>query len=643
MDILPPQEAVAPLHADAETLGPELLERRRAWPVALVNMPFVSIYRPSLQLGLLKAIGERQGFPSSTFHLNLDLASQIGPKLYEQLVHHRGRLFGDWLFSVAAFGTEAPDPDAALLDAFPEEVTLLLADLGATREDLLKIRRVEIPRYLDRLVETVPWQDFRIVGFTSTFQQSVAAFALARRLKASFPHLVTVFGGANFEGEMGRELARATDCVDYAVIGEGDEAYPEFLIALSDGLDPCRVPGIVSRHSSATEARPPRQPFRALDALPVPDYQEYFDRAAGLGLVPEMARRLVYLPFESSRGCWWGQKHHCTFCGLNGQSMAFRAKTPDRVREELAELARRYRSFMFEAVDNIVDTTYLASFFPRLATEGSDYEFFYEVKSNLTREKLRLLRDGGVRRMQPGIESLSTHVLGLMRKGVSAAQNVNLLRWALYYGIEVGWNIIWGFPGETVEDYERQLALLPHLAHLQPPTGAGRIWMERFSPIFSDRRAFPATVIRPEASYAHVYPRSIDTTRVAYFFDYELENTLPAGTYDATRDRVRAWQAAWKQEPRPSLTFWSAPGFLQIEDLRSTEGAGVYTFDGPLAAIYAGCSERPQSVVQLQRHQALPYDEAEIEDAMNEFCARGLMMRDGDVFLSLALPASRGR
>jgi hypothetical protein len=61
----------------------------------------------------------------------------------EQLVHHRGRLFGDWLFSVAAFGVEAPDPEAALLSVFPEEVTLLLADLGATRDYLLGIRQAE--------------------------------------------------------------------------------------------------------------------------------------------------------------------------------------------------------------------------------------------------------------------------------------------------------------------------------------------------------------------------------------------------------------------------------------------------------------------------------------------------------------------
>ena len=71
------------------------------------------------------------------------------------------------------------------------------------------------------------------------------------------------------------------------------------------------------------------------------------------------------IPFESARGCWWGQKHHCVFCGLNGSTMRFRAKSPDRVFAELVHQARRYRSFRFEAVDNILDMGYLTTLLPR--------------------------------------------------------------------------------------------------------------------------------------------------------------------------------------------------------------------------------------------------------------------------------------
>jgi hypothetical protein len=52
----------------------------------------------------------------------------------------------------------------------------------------------------------------------------------------------------------------------------------------------------------------------------------------------------------------------------------------------------------------------------------------YEEKSNLTRRKVKALVEAGVREVQLGIEALSTGLLRLMSKGVTAAQNVAALR-----------------------------------------------------------------------------------------------------------------------------------------------------------------------------------------------------------------------
>src|SRR5262249_3563570 len=156
--------------------------------------------------------------------------------------------------------------------------------------------------------------------------------------------------------------------------------------------------------------------------------------------------------------------------------------------------------------DNILETSFIEELFGRLARQAWSYRIFYEVKADLSREQLLQLRLGGIRRVQPGIESLSSHTLALMRKGTRASTNVNLLRWCTYYGSDVRWNLIWGFPGEKPEDVEDQVDLLPPLAHLFPPGGAGRIWMERFSPIFTDREHFPAISVSPEASLRRVYP-----------------------------------------------------------------------------------------------------------------------------------------
>jgi radical SAM superfamily enzyme YgiQ (UPF0313 family) len=644
----------------------------------LVSMPFMGPDRPSIQLGLLKAIGEEHGFPVRTLHANLDFAARIGADYYRALAETRGPLVGDWLFSVVAFGAEAPDPGGRLLDECAEELAYLPGSWPEARSRLLRTRDIDVPALLDSLVSAYPWLETDVVGFSCTFQQNTASIALARRLKARYPHLVTVFGGANFDDEMGLELLRSVESIDLAVTGEADVAFPRLLRALATGADPAAVPGVARRAGEVTRrsvevtrgsgevtwgsgevtrragevtwgaggglvAMAPEQPGGSLDDLPLPDYGEYFERAERLNLLHRTARHQVWLPFETARGCWWGAKHHCTFCGLNGTSMRFRAKSPQRVVDELARLARRYRSFRFEAVDNILDMRYLKELFPVLADGGSGYQIFYEAKANLTRAQLRSLARGGVTHLQPGVESLSSNVLRLMDKGVRAAQNVNLLRWASYYGIDVAWTILWGFPGETAEDYAGQAAAAEHLVHLQPPEGSGRIWLERFSPMYTKPERFGLLRREPARSYKYVYPDRVDLDRVAYFFDYEVADALPESSYDPLRQALAAWADASRAEPRPALTYRSAPGFLQIHDTRHPGRGGMYTFEGALADIYLACTDRPATPAAVRDRLGLGQPAGFVEEAFDEFQRCGLMFRDGTLAVALALPAVAGR
>jgi ribosomal peptide maturation radical SAM protein 1 len=601
-------------------------------PVVLVSMPLREAHRPSIQLGLLKAIARQHGLPVRTLHANLDFAVRIGLDHYRRLADHRGRQIGDWLFSVAAFGEAAPDPDGKLLAELGDELSYLDGP-----ERLLATREQDVPAYLDAIAEELA--GVRVVCFSSTFQQNTASFALARLLKARDPDVVTVFGGANFEGEMGRELVRSVGCVDFAVLGEGDVAFPRLLGALADGTDPGGIPGVARRVGGEVAVTPAEPPHERLDDLPVPDYGEYFERAARLGLPTEH----VAIPFESARGCWWGEKHHCTFCGLNGTTLRFRAKSAARVLDELDQQARRYRTFRFDAVDNIMEAGYLKHLLPALAETGREYEIFYEVKANLTRAQLKLLAEAGVTQLQPGLESLSSAVLRLMDKGVRAAQNVNLLRWARYYGITVGWNILWGFPGEAAGEYAAQAAVVPHLVHLQPPSGAERLWLERFSPLFTQPGRFALRAREPEASYRHVYPAAVDIDRVAYFFDYAPEDELPAEVYAPLRTAVAAWKAAWEADSPPVLVYRCAPGFLQIYDGRHAESRGTHTFHDTLADLYLACVDRPRTAKAVHHELGLAVPVSAVEGAFRRFAERGLMFLDGNLALSLALPATPGR
>ncbi len=633
----------SPVAAAARQLDGAAIEQRSAWPTVIVAMPFMECDRPSIQLGLLKAIVAAHGFPVRTLHANLDLAARLGADYYHLLCEHRGRMVGDWLFSLQAFGDAAPDGDDRLVEDFADELSYLGGSRQERRDRLLRVRHEDVPAYLDAIMADSAWDGARVVGFSSVFQQNAASFALARRLKQRRPDVVTVFGGANFEGEMGLELVRSVDCVDVAVVGEGDTAFPQLLAALAAGADPDGIPGVARRVGDRVVATPPAPPLHRLDDLPAPDYDEYFERAERLGLLRSVGHRDTWIPFESARGCWWGAKHHCTFCGLNGSTMQFRSKSPQSVFTELAEQARRYRSFRFEAVDNILDMRYVNELFPALTANSTDYEIFYEVKANLTRAQVRMMAQAGVIQIQPGLESLSSPVLRLMRKGVRAAQNVNLLRWAQYYNIHATWNIIWGFPGESEQDYKEQAEVVPHLVHLRPPVGTGRIWMERFSPLYTQSAEFGVRSRAPERSYRYIYPDGVDLDRMAYFFEYELADTLPDSAYAGLSQAVEAWSAAWEAGKPPVLKYWSAPDYLQIYDGRHPGAEGTYTFEGALADIYLACSDRPitASAVRDRLGPGVPVET--VQEAFDEFARRGLMFLDGSLALALAIPAVTGR
>jgi hypothetical protein len=86
-----------------------------------------------------------------------------------------------------------------------------------------------------------------------------------------------------------------------------------------------------------------------------------------------------------------GVKRHSTFCGLNGTSMAFREKYPQRVYSEILELSSQYHRRMLAPADNILDMDYFRRLLPKLEEVDSDIELFYEVKANLKREQVRAL------------------------------------------------------------------------------------------------------------------------------------------------------------------------------------------------------------------------------------------------------------
>jgi hypothetical protein len=216
-------------------------------------------------------------------------------------------------------------------------------------------------------------------------------------------------------------------------------------------------------------------------------------------------------------------------------------------------------------------------------------------------------------------------------------QNVRLMKWAHYYGISVAWNLLTGFPGETLEDYERQARLMPLLVHLPPPSGGGSIWMERFSPYFTED-SFPVTDLEPWKAYSYVYPPELDARKIAYFFTYTMGDVVPGESLKDVQLGIEHWQKRWTESSkRPILVYQRAPDWIQIVDQRDAEDTNVHAFQGLEAAAYELCGDTstPPRVAG-----ELGAEADDVEAALRKFCDLGLMIEEDGRYLSLALPVN---
>jgi hypothetical protein len=144
--------------------------------------------------------------------------------------------------------------------------------------------------------------------------------------------------------------------------------------------------------------------------------------------------------------------------------------------------------------------------------------------------------------------------------------------------------------------------------------------------------------VRAEPTHAFIYPEGVDLDRVAYMFDYQLEGTLPDSTFEPMVEQVDAWRAAWRDGSRPTLRMWASPGFVQIEDHRPSHDTGTFTFRGSLARLYLACSDRPLTAGEGAASLAGAYSIEDVTRALDEFVARGLVFRDENLFVALAVP-----
>lgn len=607
--------------------------------VCFVALPFQNIENPVLSLSILQSCLQERSISSHVIYANMDYAQLIGMQAYYAVAHSgscREALMGEFVFTRAAF-----EKNAAAYCVFLERE--LLSYLGKDKMEallgyLLQAEAAAV-EFLRMTVAKVLKEAPIIVACSSSTQQNCVCLAFMRLIKEQEPGIITVLGGPNCERVMGKVIAEEFPWVDYVISGEADSFWGEFCQKLIAGQRTFpEYPSVFTKNGSNDAGAAGFTEI--LDNMPYPDFDDYFE---ALARFPYREYINTGLLIETSRGCWWGEKNPCTFCGMNGASRCYRTKSAQRVLDEFRFLSERYQIKRFFAVDCILAREFWQDVLPGLS--AMDLQIMYEIKTNITAEQIHLLQKAGINWVQPGIESLQDDLLRLMNKGNRAIKHVELLKRLTEAGIRCCWLVLCAFPGEKNFWYREQLETMQLLTHLQPPDAVFRLRYDRFSVYEQDADRY-GLELEAAPAYFYIYPEQYHRRLrdLAYF----LVNTKGChplygqGFLEKVHIENYLFIEKWRQ------SFWSPfkerlecekfDGILEVMDLRDCAVNSFYTLtacESEVALLAAGVT----TITALQERLQKQYTADEVRQAAENLQERKLMLQINNEVLFLPVLA----
>jgi len=613
--------------------------------VILVSLPWTTLTEPSLGLGILKAVLDDAGIDCTVRHLNIFMLRFLKAATYFAI----GNVFAlnDFLFS----GVLDPDCGSAQRPILRQKAEELLnmsmldrAEVGGVNgaiEALFTLRNETIPRWLDECAERIAAEEPDLVGFTCMFDQTIASAALAKLVKQRLPGATVALGGYAVRQPTADTVLRAFDWIDAICLGDGEPVVVPLARAAAARTDLDEIPGIVYRDHDGRirTTAPPAQVV--MDTVPAPDYRDFYRDVEELAREHHVDITVGKLPVENSRGCWWGAIKHCVFCGIHDDDLAFRAKSAPAALAVMDELHRRHGATAFRFADYILPRKYFDTLLPELARRGAPYDVTAEIKANVSPRAFATLAAAGFTEVQPGIESFSSGALKKMDKGTSMLQNIQTLLLGVRHGITVHYNLLYAFPDDEVEDYERLAETLTRLTHLNAPATRLEVQVTRYAPLQVDPARFGIPEAWPEPTYrlifspAYLASTGFELDKFCYYFQRPFENAPALNrVYKRINRIVDEWRAMRKERPA-TLTWRRTAGGIEVTDTRYGPMGQTHLLADEYAAVLVACTGI-QSISSLRRRlPALDY--VTIGQAIATLDELRLVAREGERVLSLVL------
>ena len=605
--------------------------------IALISTPWPLFNRPSIQLGALKAfvIQELPHLQVHAHHFYLSVAGALGYDLYGKISEKT------WLAESLYAALLYPERMATIKRFWKRRSSRVYLSKNTDFNDIYRVLKMISTPLLDH--ET--WDRYLLAGLSICFGQMTSSLYFIREIKQRAPDIKIVVGGSLCAGDMGVSILNTFPEIDFVASGEGEVPLVSLIKSLegSQGHAPeSPIPGLLSRHEKAGPGDVSQVPN--LDELPIPDYSDYFKRLRSHSLDKMFLPRL---PMEISRGCWWQKKMSphggsgCAFCNLNLQWQGYRAKSNDRVIEELEALSNEYQILSLSFMDNLLPARELEPLFKRIQGLGKDFRFFSELRATTTRKVLAAMGAAGMGEVQVGIESLSSGLLKKLNKGTTAMDNMEIMKNCETPGFPtLTGNLILCFPTSDKQDVAETLDNLAFAFPFRPLKGIP-FWLGYGSSVWQMPHDYGIKKIRNHPFYSHLFPpevlRGLRLMIQGYQGDVRYQNRL----WRPVREKLEEWRKAYLGVHQtggagPILSYQDGLEFMIIRERRAGKDDMTHKLRGTSRKIYLFCQTQ-RSMSQILN--TFPgFEEEKIGAFLRMMIDKHLMFNEGDLYLSLAVP-----
>jgi MoaA/NifB/PqqE/SkfB family radical SAM enzyme len=354
------------------------------------------------------------------------------------------------------------------------------------------------PEDINNYVQLLLNKDIELAAFSVNTASFYMSYEFAKRLKAKNKEIKILFGGPLFLNKRYIEEVLNSGIADIIIQGEGENSICELASALLKKHD-LSLYGIAFKNNGSITVTEPAPPV-SLDSLPFLDFSDLpladYDDAQHISLM-------------ASRGCI----RRCYFCSDAPCWPGYRTMGGERIFKEIAfhkNMNRDIGHVRFLDLEFNGNMESLVKFCDLM--KGRPLDVYWSanmiIRPEMTAKVIEKMARSGCEHIIFGIESGSERLLKRMNKSYKMKDADRIIKQMHKVGICVTTNFMFGFPGETEEDFAQTLNFLKRNASYVGRVYPSRTYfaLEEFSYIYDHTDEFG---IKPGASN-HLFWESSD-------------------------------------------------------------------------------------------------------------------------------------